>query len=105
MFVIVTVNAQVLPVRSIGRIIQVISVFVVDCQEMPCLFIELSPAFGTDEAMYLEGAFSIITPWRIGFLQFLKRLINGLVVPCLLRWSLMMNSIGFIFHLRQLLYY
>jgi hypothetical protein len=31
-----------------------IPIFVVDRQEMPRLFIELSPAFGTDEAMYLE---------------------------------------------------
>jgi hypothetical protein len=41
-----------------------ISVFVVDGQEMPGLFIKLSSAFGTDEPMDLEGPFSIITPWR-----------------------------------------
>ncbi len=53
-FVIVTVNAQVFPVGSIRRIIQVISIFVVDRQEMPRLFIKLSPAFCADEAMDLE---------------------------------------------------
>jgi hypothetical protein len=45
----------------------VIAVFVVDGQEMPRLFVELSPAFGTDKAMDLEGPFSIITPRRIRF--------------------------------------
>jgi hypothetical protein len=102
MFIIVTVNTQVFPVGSVGGIIQVISVFVVDCQEMPRLFIELPPAFGTDEAMYLEGTFSIITLWRRGFLQFLKRLINGLIVPRLLRRSLMMNSVRSVLHIRNL---
>lgn len=82
-----------------------ISVFVVDRQEMPRLFIELPPAFGTDQTMYLEGAFSIITLRRRSFLQFLKRLINGLIVPCLLRRPLMMNSVRFVFHLKHLLYY
>jgi len=81
----------------------VISIFVVDRQEMPCLFIELSPAFGADQTMYLEGAFSIITLWRRGFLQFLKRLINGLIVPCLLKGPLMMNSVRSVFHVRNLL--
>ena len=80
-----------------------ISVFVVDRQEMPRLFFELPPAFGADQAMYLEGAFSIITLWRRGFLQFLKRLINGLIVPCLLKGWLTMNSIRSVFHVRNLL--
>jgi len=81
-----------------------ISVFVVNRQEMPCLFVELSPAFGADKAMDLEGAVSIFTLWRRGFLQFLKRLINGLIVSCLFRRSLMMNSIRSVLHLRHLLY-
>jgi hypothetical protein len=97
-FVIVAVNTEVLPVGSVGRIIQVISIFVVDRQEMPRVFIELPPAFGADQAMYLEGAFPIITLRRRGFLQLLKRLINGLIVSCLLRRSLMMNSVRFVFH-------
>jgi len=79
-----------------------ISVFVVDGQEMPRLFVELSPAFGTDEPMDLEGPFSIITPRRIVFLQFLKSLLNGLIISCLLRRSLMMNSVRSIFRKRHL---
>jgi len=53
-FVIVAVNAEVFPVGSIGRIVQVISVFVVDGQEMSRLFIKFSAALGADEAMDLE---------------------------------------------------
>ncbi len=45
-----------------------VSIFVVDRQEMPRLFIKLPSTFGTDKAMYLEGAFSIITPLRTGLL-------------------------------------
>jgi hypothetical protein len=75
----------------------------VDRQEMPRVFIELPPAFGADQAMYLEGAFPIISLRRRGFLQLLKRLINGLIVSCLLRRSLMMNSVRFVFHVRNLL--
>ena len=44
-----------------------IAVFMVDGQEMPRLFVELSPTLGADEAMDLEREFSIITPWRLGF--------------------------------------
>jgi len=80
----------------------VIAVFVVDGQKMPGLFIELSSALGADQTMDLEGAFSIITPGWIRFLQFLKSLLNGLIVSCLLRGSLRVNSIGSIFHLKHL---
>jgi len=67
-FVIVAINTQVLPVRSIGRVIQMISIFVVDGQEVPGLFIKFSAALGTDETMDFERPFSIITPRRLGFL-------------------------------------
>lgn len=66
-FVIVAVNAEIFPVGSIRGIIQVISVFVVDGQEMSRFFVEFPSTFGADEAVNLEGAFSIVTPWRLGF--------------------------------------
>lgn len=47
-----------------------IPIFVVDRQEMPRLFIELSPAFGTDEAVYFKRLFSVITRRGAGLLQF-----------------------------------
>ena len=70
-FIIMAINAEIFPVRSIGRVIQVISVFVVDRQEMRCLFVEFPPTLGADEAMDFERAFSIITPGRFSFFQFL----------------------------------
>jgi hypothetical protein len=97
-FVIVAVNTEVFPVGPVGRIIQVISIFVVDGQEMPRLFIVLSATFGADKPVYFEGALPIITLRRRGFLQFLKRFINGLIVSCLLRRSLMMNSVRSVLH-------
>ena len=68
MLIVVAVNAQVLPVRSIGRVVQVISVFVVNGQEVPGLFIKFSSALGTDQTMDFEGPFSIVTPWRFRLL-------------------------------------
>ena len=40
-----------------------IAIFVVNGEEMPRFFIELSAAFGADEAMDLERPLPIITPW------------------------------------------
>jgi hypothetical protein len=53
-FVIVAINTEVFPVGPVGGIIQVISIFVVNGQEMSRLFIKFPAAFGTDEAMDLE---------------------------------------------------
>ena len=44
-----------------------VSIFVVNGEKMPRFFIKLSPAFGADEAVYLERALSIITPRRFRF--------------------------------------
>ena len=99
-FVVVAVDAEVFPIRPVGRIVQVISVFVMNRQEMSRLFIKLSPTLGADEAMNLERAFSIITPWRFGLFQFLKGFFNGLIVTRFLRWSFVMDSIGFVSHKR-----
>ena len=67
MFIVVAVDTKVFPVGSIGRVVQVIAIFVVDGQEMPRLFIKFSSALGTDEAVDLEGPFSVIAPWGIAF--------------------------------------
>ena len=60
-FVIVTVNTKILPVRPIRRVIHVVSIFMMDGQEMPRLIIKLSSTFGADETVYLQRAFPIIT--------------------------------------------
>jgi hypothetical protein len=79
----------------------VIAVFVVDSQEMPRLFVELSSAFGADKAMDLERAFPIITPQRLSFFQFFKAFFNGLIVTRFLRRSFVMDSIGFVSHINE----
>jgi len=44
-----------------------ISILVVDRQEMPRFLIKLSAAFSTDQAVDLEGTFSVVTPGGTGF--------------------------------------
>jgi len=53
-FIIVAVGAQVFPVRSVRGIVVVISVFVVDREQMSRLEVELFGALGTDEAVNLQ---------------------------------------------------
>jgi hypothetical protein len=50
-FILVAVNTQVFPVGSVGRIVPVISIFVVYGQEMPVFVSELPPALSTDESV------------------------------------------------------
>lgn len=54
------VNTEVFPVRSVRRIVQVISVFVVDGEEMAHLVIKLPSASGTDETMDIKRSFTVI---------------------------------------------
>jgi len=53
-FVIVAVRAQVFPVRPVRGIVVVISVFVVYCEQVSCLEVELSGAFGANEPVNLQ---------------------------------------------------
>ncbi len=54
MLVVMAVDTEVFPIGTIRRVIQVVSIFVVNGEEVPRLFVKLSSAFGTDEAVYLE---------------------------------------------------
>ena len=51
MFIIVAVGAKVFPVRPVGRIVVVISVFVMHREEMFGEVSKLSGAFGTDKTV------------------------------------------------------
>ena len=53
-FVVVAVNAQIFPIRTVGGIIPGISILVVYRQEMPILMIELPGTFGADEPVNLK---------------------------------------------------
>ena len=53
MFIFMAVDAEVLPVRPVRRVVVAVTVFVMDGQELPVLLIELPAAFGADHAMDL----------------------------------------------------
>jgi hypothetical protein len=67
-FIVMAIDAEVFPVWSIRRVIQVIAVFVVDGQEMPCFLVEFPAAFGADQSMNLERPFPVIAPFGGGFM-------------------------------------
>ena len=59
MLIVMAMDTEVFPVRSVSRVIIVIAVFVMDSKNVPVLFFELPAAFGADQTMYLEGLLSV----------------------------------------------
>jgi hypothetical protein len=57
---VMAVNTEVFPVRAVRWVVQVISVFVMDGEEVTVLVVKLSSASGADEAMDLERPFPVI---------------------------------------------
>src|SRR5579862_3744978 len=57
--VLVAVDAEILPVAAVGRIVAVIAVFVMHGQQVEGTRVELSGAFRTDLAVQSEGAFAV----------------------------------------------
>lgn len=51
MFIIVAVHAQVFPVRPVGWIVVVISIFMVNREQVSRFEVELSGTFGTNESV------------------------------------------------------
>lgn len=66
-FVIMAVDTEILPVRTIRWIMRRISIFVVYRKEMPVFIIKLLSAFGTDEAVNLQRLFPVATGRPTGF--------------------------------------
>ena len=54
MFIIVAVDAEVLPVRSVRWIVVVIAVFMVHREQVSGLEVKFSGAFGTNEPVNLQ---------------------------------------------------
>ena len=54
MFIIVAIYAEVLPVRSVRRIVVVIAVFMVHREQVSGLEIEFSSTFGANQAVNLQ---------------------------------------------------
>jgi hypothetical protein len=59
--VLVTIDAEILPVGTIRRVIPVVAVFMMNGQELAVLIVELSSALGTDEAVDFNGLLPVIT--------------------------------------------
>lgn len=77
MFIVVAVDAQIFPVRTIRGVILRVSIFVVDRQEVSVFIAKLSCTFGTDESVNFERLFSVIFGCRMDSLEFADQ-----VVPC-----------------------
>ena len=59
-FILMAIHAQIFPVRTVRGVIQWISVFMVNGQEMPLIIIKFSRTFCTDEAVYSKGKFPVV---------------------------------------------
>jgi hypothetical protein len=75
--ILVAIETEVFPVGSVGGIVQMIAVFVMDRELMPVFVVKLLAAFGTDQTMNLKGTLPIVTPGGGGFFQLLHDLIDG----------------------------
>jgi len=58
--VFMTIDAEILPVRAVRRIIVAIPVLMMHSKKPPVFGIKFSPAFGADEPMYSERLFPVI---------------------------------------------
>ncbi len=74
-FIVVAVDAQIFPVRTIRGVILRVSIFVVDRQEVSVFIAELSCTFSTDESVNSEGLLSVIFSCRMNSLKFADQVI------------------------------
>jgi hypothetical protein len=58
--VVMTINAEVFPVRAIRGIVLVIPVFMMYCKKIPVFEIKLSPAFSAKQSVDFQGLFPVI---------------------------------------------
>jgi hypothetical protein len=63
-----TINAEVFPVGTVSGVVPVIPVLMMHGKKMSAFEIELSPTFGADQSVDLQGLFPVIGGGRI-FLQ------------------------------------
>ena len=77
-FFLVAVDTEVFPIRSIQRVIQVISVLMVDSEEAPVLLVKFPSAPAADETVDLEGPLPVIAMGRFGLTHFLEEFVHRL---------------------------
>jgi len=54
------IDAEVLPVGAVRRIVLAVAVFMMHCEEVPVFGIKLPPAFGAYQAVDFQGLFPVI---------------------------------------------
>ena len=60
MLVVMAIDAQILPVRPIPRIVPVVAILVVHGKEVEIVLFELTPAFGAYPPVQLQGIHPVI---------------------------------------------
>ena len=61
------IDAEILPVRAVRRIVLVVAVFMMHCEEVPVFEIELPSAFGAYQAVDFQGLLPVIGDRGIAF--------------------------------------
>ena len=84
MFILVTVDTEIFPVGAIRRIVQVVSVLVMNRQKVSVLVVKLSTALPADQAVNLERTFPVVTVGRLRLLQVFQDLFDGFISASLL---------------------
>jgi hypothetical protein len=60
MLVVMTVHTEVLPVAAVGRIVMVITVAMVNGEELEIVLLKLPAALGADPAMQFQGTLPVV---------------------------------------------
>jgi hypothetical protein len=60
-FIIMAVDAKVFPIGTVRRVVIMVSVFMMYCQEVSVFVVKLPGTLGADEAVDLQRAFPVIT--------------------------------------------
>jgi len=79
------IGAEVLPVGAVRRIVPVVAVFMMHCEESPVFEIELPRAFGAYQAVDFQGLLPVIGDRGIALFQFPDDFSGGLACRGLLR--------------------
>lgn len=74
-----TIDAEILPVGAVGRIIAGIAVFVMNSQEMSGFEIEFPPAFRTEQPVDSQGVFPVCGSVGTPLFQFPDYFLNAFV--------------------------
>jgi hypothetical protein len=61
-FILVTVDTEIFPIRTISGIIGMIPVFMMNGEQVTVFFFEFSAALGANQAVYLQGLLPVTLP-------------------------------------------